>query len=113
MPYLSSESLLDNVHHYMGKLYPIPYTNGKHKFGLSALFMLLPGGSTVSFLVKTQYMYIAYRNRASCRKKLRIFLRLLLDWLLGVIPIIGSVLAWFYKADDKIYKDLKETYVPL
>jgi hypothetical protein len=107
---VTSQSSLENIHHTLNSLWNIPYTNGKHKFGLSALFMLLPGGSTVNLLVKGQYVLIAHRNKAGKIIKFRLAKRLFLDWLLGLPPVLGSVLTWFYKADDKIMKDLKTTF---
>jgi hypothetical protein len=72
--------------------------------------MLLPGGSTVNLMVKSQYVIIAYRNKASKTVKLQILKRLLIDWFLGLPPILGSIFTWFYKADSKIIKDLKTTF---
>jgi pantothenate kinase-related protein Tda10 len=107
---IASERSLDKLHHTLSGLWNVPFTDGKHKFGLSVLFMILPGGSTVALFVKSQYVIIACRNKATKRMKFRIIRRLLFDWLLGIIPILGSILSWFYKADSKIVKDLKTTY---
>lgn len=98
---------VEKLNRVMSHLWDVPYTNGKHQFGLSALFMLLPGGSTVSFCVKSQYVILAWKKKAGYWVKVRIIYRLFLDWLLGLPPVLGSILTHFYKADEKIIQDLR------
>lgn len=100
---------LETVHHYAGDLFDVPFTkSGKHRFGLSALLAFIPGGSTVSLSIKLQYLFIAQRNKMPAATKAFVCKELFIDWLLGVPPILGTLLTWLYKADKKIYTELVE-----
>lgn len=101
---MNDKQRLEKVHHFLSDLWDIPLIKkltGKNKrCGVSTLFVLLPGGSTVALIAKAQFILVAHRNNIP---KAVIYERLLIDWLLGVPPVLGSILTWLYGADDKIF----------
>lgn len=94
---------LTRTHYLLKKLWNIPFTNGKHKFGISDLFNILPGGSTVTFFARSQYIIIASRNNLPREIQKDMYAKMVINWILGIPPIIGTVVCWFYDADGKIY----------
>lgn len=94
---------LTRTHHFLKKLWNIPFTNGKHKFGVSDLFNILPGGSTVTFFARSQYIIIASRNKLPENVQKDMYIKLFINWFLGIPPVLGTIICWFYDADGKIY----------
>lgn len=104
----TDKQLLDKTHHLLSELYPIPLTEKKHKLGLSAILAFFPLGSTVSLFSKASYIIVAHKNNLSKKIKMKMYKEFFMGWLLGSIPIIGSITTWYYNADGKIYKMLSQ-----
>ena len=97
---------LEKVHHVIDRLWKVPKTKDK-KIGLGILLPILPFGSTISFFIKFQYILIANKNKFSKSQKQNIYKYLIVDWVLGFPPVLGSVLTFLYKGNKKTYELVK------
>ena len=101
---------LEKIHHLMKELWRIridKFNLKNHRFGLSVLLDVVPGGSTVSLLLKLQYIHLARRYNLRRSDMYRLYKLLFFDWLLGIPSILGSILTWKYNADEKIFHMLR------
>ncbi|MCW5757943.1 MAG: DUF4112 domain-containing protein [Phycisphaeraceae bacterium] len=84
--------------HWMDTRYRIPGTG--FRFGLDPIIGLLPiAGDTASMLVGVVPIVLAKRAGVRRRVLLRMAANLGLDWLLGLVPLIGVVPDAWYKAN--------------
>jgi len=102
---INDKHRLEYVHHILKEIWNVPFTKSK-KYGLSALLTILPGGSTISLFIKIQYILIAHRNKFDKKIKHFLYKQLFIDWMLGIPPVIGTILTWLYNADGKIFQKL-------
>ncbi len=93
---------LKKLHHILKEVFPVPFTKTK-RFGWSTMFTILPGGSTVTFFMRSKYIFTAHRHKMPRNVKNEMYRKMFMDWILGAPPIIGSVITYFYNADGKIY----------
>jgi len=75
---------MQEIHRVLHEVRNVPKTNKKRKFGLSAMFPNLPGGCTVTLVVKIQYLFIAYKHKMDAKTKFDVYKRLLGNLSLGV-----------------------------
>lgn len=101
---------LDVLAKLMDSQFKIPGTN--IKFGLDALIGLLPGaGDFVTFLVSGYMIIFLARNGANGFVLARMTLNILVDALIGSIPILGDIFDVGFKANQRNMKLLREHYV--
>jgi hypothetical protein len=98
---------------YLAKLmdaqFRVPGTN--FRFGLDAIIGLIPGGGDLSTFAVSGYMlWIMAKNGASGYVLARMVLNVLLDTIIGSIPLIGDVFDMFYKSNMRNLRLMQEHY---
>lgn len=95
----------------MAVLMDSKYSIGGFKFGLDPLLNLIPiAGQTVSLGFSMLLVLVMFKNGASSKLAVKMMLNVLLDAILGAIPLIGTLFDFFNKANKKNVKLLKEHY---
>jgi hypothetical protein len=101
---------LDSLAKMMDSQFSIPGTN--IRFGLDALIGLIPGaGDFATFLVSGFMVLILARNGASGAVMARMALNIVLDALIGSIPVLGDLFDIVFKANDRNMKLMHEHYL--
>ena len=94
----------------MDAQFQIPGT--RFRFGLDHLIGLIPGfGDFTGLLVSGYMILICARNGASGFLLARMTLNILIDALIGSIPLIGDVFDFAYKANNRNLKLMKQHYI--
>jgi hypothetical protein len=94
----------------MDSQFKIPGTDVK--FGLDALIGLIPGaGDFVTFLISGYMITILANNGASGFVLARMVLNVIIDALLGSIPILGDIFDVAFKANQRNLALMQEHYV--
>jgi hypothetical protein len=89
--------------------FQIPGTN--FRFGLDPIVNLLPiAGDAAGFLVGAALVLTMAKNGVSKKVLVLMMFNLLIDGLIGSIPLIGTVFDFYYKANTRNIKLLKEHY---
>jgi len=90
--------------------FKIPGTN--IRFGLDAIIGLVPGvGDLSTFAVSSYMIVVMARNGVSGYVLARMVLNILIDTIIGSIPLIGDLFDVAFKANLKNMRLLKEHYV--
>lgn len=106
----STISNLDSLARLMDSKFTIPGTN--IKFGLDSLIGFVPGaGDFATFLVSGYMVLILAKNGASGFVLARMTLNILIDALVGSIPIFGDIFDVAYKANQRNMKLMREHYI--
>ena len=93
----------------MDSQFQIPGT--RFRFGLDPLLGLIPGiGDFTGFLLSAYMLLICARNGASGYLLARMTLNILIDALIGSIPLIGDVFDFAYKANNLNLKLMQQHY---
>jgi NADH:ubiquinone oxidoreductase subunit 5 (subunit L)/multisubunit Na+/H+ antiporter MnhA subunit len=93
----------------MDAQFRIPGTN--IRFGLDALIGLVPGaGDFVSFLVSSYLVSNAISKGASGYVLSRMVLNIVVDALVGAIPVLGDIFDVAFKANQRNVKLLQQHY---
>ena len=100
---------LDILAKLMDSQFRIPGTN--IRFGLDALIGLVPGaGDFVSFLVSSYLVSNAINKGASGYVLSRMVLNIVVDALVGAIPVLGDIFDVAFKANQRNVKLLQQHY---
>ena len=106
----STISNLDSLARLMDSRFTIPGTN--IRFGLDSIIGLVPGvGDFATFMVSGYMVSILAKNGASGFVLARMTLNILIDALIGSIPILGDIFDVAFKANQRNIKLLREHYV--
>jgi hypothetical protein len=101
---------LDWIAKLMDAQFSIPGTN--FRFGLDGIIGLIPGAGDLStFAVSGYLLTIMARNGASGFVLARMVLNVLIDAIIGMIPILGDIFDLAFKANMRNLKLMKEHYV--
>lgn len=101
---------LDWIAKLMDAQFTVPGTN--FKFGLDGIIGLIPGvGDISTFAVSAYLLTIMARNGASGYVMARMVLNVVIDALLGMVPIIGDLFDIVFKANLRNLNLMKEHYV--
>lgn len=98
---------------YLAKLmdsrFRIPGTNWR--FGLDGIIGLIPGAGDLStFAVSSYMLWIMARNGASGYVLARMVLNVIIDAIIGSIPLIGDLFDFVFKANTRNLKLMQEHY---
>ncbi len=87
----------------------IPGTN--FRFGLDPLINLFPvAGDAAGMMVSAALLITMARNGASRKVIILMMLNVMIDGLIGAIPLIGQVFDFYYKANLRNINLLKQHY---
>lgn len=100
---------MDSLAKLLDSKYRIPGT--QFKFGLDPIIGLIPGaGDLITFLFSSGLIVIMIQQGASGKLAIKMLGNVLLDTLIGSIPILGQIFDFFYKANQRNVKLLREHY---
>jgi hypothetical protein len=100
---------IDYLARLMDAQFRIPGTN--FRFGLDAIIGIIPGGGDLStFAISSYMMWIMARNGASGYVLARMVLNVLIDTVIGSIPIIGDLFDMVYKSNMRNLRLMQEHY---
>ncbi|MEO7306675.1 MAG: DUF4112 domain-containing protein [Ferruginibacter sp.] len=106
----SAISNIDSLAKLMDSQFTIPGTN--IRFGLDAIIGLVPGaGDFATFLISGYMVIVLAKNGASGFVLARMTLNILIDALIGSIPILGDVFDVAFKANQRNVKLMHEHYI--
>lgn len=93
----------------MDSQFQLPGTN--FRFGLDGIIGLIPGAGDLStFAVSSYMLWIMARNGASGFVMARMVVNVLIDALVGSIPLIGDLFDFAFKANTRNVKLMREHY---
>ncbi|MEQ8604085.1 MAG: DUF4112 domain-containing protein [Marivibrio sp.] len=91
---------LERLTRWLDDAFVIPGTG--FRFGLDPIFGLLPGVGDTATAAMTAYMIlIARKHKAPLRLQASFAWNLLLDWLVGAIPLVGDLFDFGFKANRR------------
>lgn len=101
---------IEKVTTFLDSKFKIPGTN--FRFGLDPLLGLLPGiGDVSSFLISSLLVLAMIRHGASGKVTALMTINILLDTLIGGIPIVGNIFDFFFKANKRNLRLLKRHHI--
>ena len=84
----------------LAELLDTEFSLGGIRFGLDALIGLVPIlGDSIALLIGLYPLYIAQQHRLGFFLRVRMFFNLALDWIIGLLPLIGDVADVGFKAN--------------
>ncbi|SNR57957.1 MULTISPECIES: DUF4112 domain-containing protein [Hymenobacter] len=100
---------VERVSHLLDSQFRVPGTTWR--FGLDPIMGLLPVvGGIPSLAVSGILILTMLRHGASGNLVVRMALNVLLDTIIGAIPIVGNIFDFAYKANDRNVRLLREHY---
>lgn len=100
---------LDQLSRLMDSKFKIPGTD--ITFGLDPIIGLIPVvGDVVTYAVHLFVVYHAFRYGTGGKIVLKMLSNVLVDFLIGKIPVLGYFFDFAYKANDRNVKLLREHY---
>lgn len=82
------------------------------RFGIDPILGLVPGlGDVISFIFSSYLIFIARHLNIPQKEINRMILHLVIDLIIGIVPIIGEIGDFWYKANAKNLRILKK-YAP-
>jgi len=100
---------LDKLAKLMDSQFGIPGT--RIRFGLDAIIGIIPGAGDLSTFAVSGYMlWIMAQNGASGLLLSRMILNILIDTIVGVVPVIGDIFDIAFKANIRNMKLMNEHY---
>lgn len=98
---------LESLADWMDSKFTLPGT--KIKFGLDSLVGLIPGiGDTATLLVSAHIYRHAHSYNLPGHVKLRMLWNIFIDWLIGLIPVVGDLFDIKWKANRRNIELLKK-----
>src|SRR4051794_38328516 len=101
---------LETLAKLMDNQFRIPGTN--FRFGLDAIIGLIPGaGDLTTFGISGFMLFIMAQNGASGAVLAKMILNVLIDTIVGSIPLLGDAFDFGFKSNTKNIKLMKEHYL--
>lgn len=98
---------MENVQR-LANLLDTEFSIGPVKFGLDAIIGLLPiVGDSVSLLIGLYPLYVAQQHNLGYFVRGRMLINLLIDWVIGLIPLLGDIADVGFKANIRNAEILK------
>jgi len=102
--------LVKNISYLFDEQFRIPGT--RFRFGIDPLINLFPiFGDMTSFLVSSGLVLAMAKKGASNKVVVLMCINILLDATFGAIPIIGQIFDFFFKANTRNLKLMREHYL--
>jgi hypothetical protein len=100
---------MDALARLMDTQFRLPGTN--FRFGLDGIIGLIPGAGDLSTFAVSGYMiWVMAHNGASGYVMARMILNVLLDALIGSIPLLGDLFDFAFKANTRNMKLMQQHY---
>jgi hypothetical protein len=100
---------VERIAYLFDEQFRIPGT--KLKFGIDPIINLLPvAGDAAGFMVGAALVLTMAKHGVSRKVLILMMFNLMLDGLIGSIPFVGQVFDFYYKANTRNIKLLKEHY---
>ena len=100
---------LEKIARLLDSKFRIPGTN--IRFGLDPVISLLPvAGDATTFVIQGGLVLAMAQHGASGRVVTLMILNVVLDTIIGSIPVLGWIFDFFYKANNRNIRLLKEHY---
>jgi hypothetical protein len=94
----------------MDKQFKVPGTN--YRFGLDGLIGLIPGaGDVTTFAVSCCLLTLMAKNGASGYVMARMVLNVVVDLVVGSIPVLGDLFDFAFKANSRNLRLMQEHYL--
>lgn len=91
---------LERLTRWLDDAFVLPGT--QFRFGLDPIFGLLPGvGDTATAAMTAYFILIARKHKAPLGLQVKVVGNLLLDWLVGAIPLVGDLFDFGFKANRR------------
>lgn len=101
---------IDKIANLLDSKFKIPGTS--FRFGLDPILGLIPGiGDIGTFLMSSILVLAMIRHGASGRVTALMTINVLIDTLIGGIPIVGNVFDFFFQANNRNLKLLKRHHL--
>lgn len=101
---------VEQISQLMDNKFRIPGTN--FRFGLDPILNLIPGlGAVSGFAISGALLLTMTRYGASGKVLIMMLINIVLDALIGAIPVLGWIFDFAYKANTRNIKLLKEHYI--
>src|SRR5215217_50329 len=101
---------VSRLSYLMDKQFKFPGTN--FRFGLDPLLNLIPiAGDMTGLLISGGLLMAMVRRGASNKVVILMTLNILLDATIGAIPIVGQIFDFFFKANSRSIKLMREHYL--
>ncbi|GAB3222374.1 DUF4112 domain-containing protein [Hymenobacter seoulensis] len=100
---------VERISHLLDSQFRVPGTNWR--FGLDPLMGLIPVvGGLPSLAVSGALILTMMRHGASGQLVVRMAFNVLIDTLIGAIPVLGNIFDFAYKANNRNVRLLREHY---
>jgi len=97
---------LESVAQWMDSRFVLPGTS--IRFGLDSVIGLIPGvGDTLTFVTTAYFLGKAHRYKLPWQIKAQILWNGFLDWLIGLVPLIGDIFDIGWKSNMRNVELLK------
>jgi|SRR3989344_506410 len=94
---------------FLTKLLESQFKIGPFKFGLDPLIGLIPGGGDlITAIISFYIVWIGVQMKLPTDKIIAMIWNVILDLLLGLIPVIGDITDFIFHANTKNLKIIKE-----
>ena len=101
------DPLLDTLEYWLDRAFRLPGTD--YRFGLDGLLGLIPGvGDTATAAISGTMILAALRRGARKRVIAQMAGNVLLDWIVGAIPLVGDLFDFGFKANTRNLRLLRE-----
>ncbi len=98
---------MENVER-LAQLLDAEFSVGPIKFGLDAIIGLLPVvGDSISLLIGLYPLWVAQQHKLGLFVRGRMLTNLLIDWVIGLVPLLGDIFDVGFKANKKNAEILK------
>jgi hypothetical protein len=92
---------MENVER-LAQLLDSEFSVGGIKFGLDAIIGLLPiVGDSISLLIGLYPLWVAQQHKLGFFVRARMLINLLIDWVIGLIPLLGDIFDVGFKANKR------------
>jgi hypothetical protein len=100
---------IDSLAKLMDAQFRVPGTN--MRFGLDGILGLIPGAGDMStFAVSSYMLWIMARNGASGYVMARMVLNVVIDAIVGTIPVLGDLFDFAFKANMRNMRLMQQHY---
>lgn len=81
------------------------------KFGLDPIIGLIPGfGDVVSLILSLYLVWIGFLMKMPAEKITKMISNVILDFIIGIVPIVGDLSDFVYKANTKNLKIIQQHF---